>query len=88
MLEISNTNAIHGGKSNQIKQLPDLFAELQAKPGLQDDLIDLMSNPEIANMLSNPEKMNNILDLFSRMDPAFVKQLPFHYEQMVTFGMI
>jgi hypothetical protein len=84
MLEILQLNSVFGGKSGNIKQMQDLILELQKKPALQNDLINLMENPEVVKLLSNPD----MLTLLERLDPEFVKKLPKEFEEMRIYGFI
>jgi hypothetical protein len=94
MQEIMHLNLIAGGKggkkgnNNTISELPELFLALNSHPGLKDDLQNLLQHPEIMDLLSNPEKMSAVLELFSRMDPAFVRELPQIYEDARDLGFI
>jgi len=90
MQKFLKLSIITGGKSQDkpIKELHDLVFELQKNPSLQDNLFELMGNPEIANMISDPNKMGPILDLLDKMDPALLRELPDHYQEMLIRGMI
>lgn len=91
MLEFLELNRITGGKvasGKKISQLHELAYALNNQPELQKDLLGLMDNPEMVKMLSDPNKMSALVDLFNSMDPALVSQLPAHFEEMRLYGII